>query len=318
MNSMSSPSNNFFSSDNSESRRSEVKSFARSLGFESVGFARIEPVAKESIDNFRQWIACRRNGDMAYLERYEEIREDPALLLADARTMIVVTLNYYPHRLQSPNHPQFAYYAYGNDYHDVMRRRLLSLGDYIRQKYGGNCRPCVDTAPICERYWAVKAGLGFIGKNSQLIIPGKGSYFFLGEIITTVDFYPDQPCTLSCGDCNECVKACPGAAIRGNCQIDARKCLSYLTIEHRGVFPSETHLGNHVYGCDECQKACPLNKFAQPTEIAEFAPSEKFLNLDRNAILTMTPERFSDIFRHSAVKRTKLEGLRRNAAHLDK
>ena len=296
--------------------RRAVEEFARSLDFEAIGFARVEPVRAENTEHYRRWIASHRNGEMGYLERYDDIRENPALLLESARTIIVVALNYFPSRLQDPDRPQFAYYAYGRDYHEVLRDRLFALGSFIKERYGGEVRPCVDTAPIRERYWAVKAGLGFVGKNSQLIIPDKGSYFFLGELLTSVEFEPTQPCELSCGDCNECIKACPGKAIRPNCQIDARHCLSYLTIEHRGELPPDVDLGNHVYGCDDCQRACPYNRFAHPTGVAEFSPSDAFLSLDRDAILEMTPSEFSEIFRHSAVRRARLEGLRRNAQRI--
>ena len=291
---------------------------ARELGFSAVGFARVEDVDAEAAESYDKWISEHRHGDMAYLERYADIRSNPALLLEGASTVIVAAMNYYPKKRQRQDVPQFAFYAYGHDYHEVVRERLQMLGEFVRENYGGTTRACVDTAPIRERYWAVRAGVGFIGKNSQLIIPDKGSFFFIGELLTTVAFEPDAPCGDTCGDCTACIKACPGHAICSGNRIDARRCLSYLTIEHRGELPADVNLGNHVYGCDECQLVCPHNRNAAPTDISEFEPSEKFLAIDREAILAMTPAEFSDIFRHSAVRRAKLEGLQRNARHIIK
>ena len=289
---------------------------ARELGFSAVGFARVEDVDAEAAENYSKWISEHRHGDMAYLERYSDIRSNPALLLEGASTVIVAAMNYFPSKRQRLDVPQFAFYAYGRDYHEVVRERLQKLGEFVKENFGGATRACVDTAPIRERYWAVRAGVGFIGKNSQLIIPNRGSFFFIGELLTTVGFEPDEPCSASCGDCTACIKACPGHAICSGKRIDARRCLSYLTIEHRGELPDDIDLGDHVYGCDECQLVCPHNLNAEPTDIAEFEPSEKFLALDREAILAMTPTEFSDIFRHSAVRRAKLEGLLRNASHI--
>lgn len=293
-----------------------LRLLSEGLGIAALGVARVEPVGQSAADSYRRWIADGRHGSMAYLDRYHDIRTNPELLLPGARSIIVAAFNYYPRRFQRPDAPQFAYYAYGRDYHDVVHGRLNTLADRIRASAGGEFRVCVDTAPLFERYWAVKAGIGVRGLNSQLIIPGKGSYFFLGEILTTLDITPDSPATGGCGSCGACIKACPAKAINGDGTIDARKCLSYLTIEHRGELPQGTALGNHVYGCDECQKSCPHNRHACATDIDEFAPSEAFLSLDREKILNMTDDDFRAIFRHSAVKRTKLTGLIRNAGRL--
>ncbi len=249
---------------------------------------------------------------MGYLARNMELRNDPRGLLPSAKTVIVAAFNYYPKHLQPAENPQFAYYAYGRDYHEVVRERLNALADFIKERYGGDTRVCVDTAPLHERYWAQKAGIGFEGVNSQLIIPGRGSYFFLGEVLTSVDFTPSAPCDCDCGRCGACMRACPAGAIKGDGTIDASRCLSYLTIEYRGDLPDDTPAGNRIYGCDACQLVCPHNRHAQPTDIADFAPSERFLTLDEERIAALTPESFNAIFRHSAVKRTKLSGLLRN------
>lgn len=287
------------------------------LGIARLGIAAVEPVEAEAASSYSRWIADGRHGAMAYLERHNDLRMNPELLLPGARSIIVAAFNYYPSKLQRDDVPQIAYYAYGRDYHEVVRERLTALASVVKSRYGGETRVCVDTAPLLERYWAVKAGLGFRGLNSQLIIPDLGSYFFLGEILTTARLAPDAPMVATdCGKCGACVKACPGKAIGDDGALDARRCLSYLTIEYRGELPADVSLGNRIYGCDACQRACPHNAEAKPTEIEEFHPGEEFLSLDREAFATMTPEKFSRLFRHSAIKRTKFSGLLRNLTHL--
>ncbi len=295
-----------------------ITSQAASLGIETIGFAAAEPVSEESDRQFSSWIEKNYHGDMTYLDRYHDVRRDPRLLLPSARTIIVTAINYFQRQKQSPDAPQIASYALGQDYHEVVKERLSALAGFIKENWGGETRVCVDTAPLRERYWAVKAGIGFIGRNNQLIIPDKGSYFFLGAILTTVEFAPDDPCRLSCMNCGACIKRCPARAIHLDGYIDARRCLSYLTIEYRGELPADIPLGNLVYGCDTCQSVCPHNFKAKPTEIPEFSPSEELLSLDRKAMEEMTQEQFSAIFRHSAVKRTKYAGFMRNLAALDK
>ncbi len=293
-----------------------IREYARSLGVASLGIACAGPVDSKAVEAYRSWIAQGCHAGMEYLDRYHDVRDDTRLLLDDARSVVVCAFNYYPPVRRDSSLPEFALYSYGKDYHEVVRERLSLLAGIIREKFGGQTRVCVDTAPIRERYWARQAGIGFIGRNDQLIIPGKGSCFFLGEIISTVEFQPDEPCRLTCGDCGACVRACPGNAIREDGFIDASRCLSYLTIEHKGEFDDSVKLGNHVYGCDECLKVCPHNRYATPTDIAEFSPSENFLSLDCDTIAALTPERFNSIFRHSAIRRTKLAGLLRNLRHL--
>lgn len=211
----------------------ELRDVALRLGASRLGIAAVHDVDEAEMKRYRDWIAAGCHGEMQYLDRYHDARVNPAGLLAGARSVIVCAFNYYPPALQRGDAPQFAYYSYGKDYHEVVRGRLSALAAYIHETYGGDTRVCVDTAPLPERYWAVEAGLGFKGLNSQLIIPGLGSYFFLGEIITTVEFAPDERIESDCGSCGACVRSCPGKAIR-NGEIDARRCLSYLTIEYRG------------------------------------------------------------------------------------
>lgn len=294
-----------------------IRNHAASLGVSALGIAAAMPVERNAAECYKKWVGAGCHAGMEYLDRYHDVREDPRLLLEGAKSVIVCAFNYYPAVRRDKKLPEFAFYSYGADYHEVVRGRLGQLAAMIREEFGGETRVCVDTAPLRERYWAQRAGVGFIGRNNQLIIPGKGSYFFLGEILTTVEFIPDEPCRLSCGDCMACVKSCPGNAILPDGSVDARRCISYLTIEHKGEFDAPLNLGNHIYGCDECQLVCPHNRNAVPADIAEFQPSEAFMSLDREAIEGLTPEKFNSIFRHSAIKRAKLAGLLRNLRHLD-
>lgn len=290
----------------------DLRDVAQTLGFYRIGAAAAGPVSDEAALSYRQWIGGGLHGSMAYMERYGDLRDDPRLLLPGARTIIVVAMSYYHQERQEGL--RIASYAHGDDYHIILRDRLQRLAEAIKTRYGGETRVAVDTAPLRERYWAVKAGIGFIGCNSQLIVPGAGSYFFLGSVLTTVEFVADSPCTDSCMQCGRCVEACPGQAIiaGGKC-IDARRCLSYLTIEHRGDLPENVVLGNRLYGCDECQRVCPHNSSPPVTPVAEFHLRDGLRNLTAESVLSMTQERFSRVFSRSAVKRAKLAGLVRNA-----
>lgn len=276
----------------------------------------VDPVAEE---RYRRWIDSGRAAAMDYLARYPDVRHDPRMLLEGARSMVIGAFPYLPPRLQPAGVPQFARYAYGRDYHLVLRERMeKEVVAAIKEHAGGETRVCVDTAPLRERYWAERAGVGFIGRNNQLIVPGAGSWVLLATVVTTAEIPPTLPeKKMKCPEgCDLCLRACPGKALPGDSTVDARRCLSYLTIEHRGELPEGLRLGNRVYGCDECQKVCPLNRDAAPTAIADFHPTEEFLSLDRESLAGMTPETFSALFRRSAVRRTKLSGLLRNMAHL--
>lgn len=300
---------------------SELRRRLKDAGVFKSGIARVEAVDAATVTGYDRWLSEGMNGEMAYLEKYHDIRSNPALLLPGARSVVSCAFNYWWGPVDSPL--RWASYALGDDYHDVVRGRLQSVADAITTETGAECRVCVDTAPILERYWAVRSGVGFIGLNQQLIIPGAGTHFFLGEIITTLDLSPDAPCTLTCGECRRCLRACPGRALRENDKapgnpasdvtLDSRRCLSYLTIEYRGEFPEGTRPGKHIYGCDVCQEVCPHNSKAPLSDIEEFRPRAAILRLDTDAILEMRQEDFSAIFRKSAIKRTKLAGLQRNA-----
>lgn len=289
---------------------------ASRLGVEKIAFASIDPVDDEARNIYQRWIEGRHHGEMAYMEKYSDVRDNPALLLPGAKTIVCCAINYQPRQRQDTNVPQIASYALGRDYHEVVRELLSTLATYIEQLIGAKTRVCVDTAPLRERYWAVKSGLGFVGINNQLIIPSRGSRFFLGEILITEKFPSDEPCTQKCLRCGACVKACPARAINADGSIDTQRCISYLTIEHRGDLPADVKLGNKVYGCDVCQDVCPHNHCSSPTTISDFHASEALLKLDEEAMKTLTPEQFSALFRHSAIKRTKYVGFMRNLSRV--
>lgn len=273
---------------------------------------------------------------MTYLAANLEIRRNPALLLSDGQdprpggTIISIAFPYYSGDPYRPEKLKISRYALGDDYHEVIRKRLRPVASYITAETGHETRICVDTAPILERHWAVEAGLGFIGRNSQLIIPGQGSHIFLAEIVTRAILPPNKPCTLSCPpDCIRCIRACPALSSNQpqtlSYSFDARLCHSYLTIEHRGEFPAGFHLRpSRIYGCDLCLEICPLShptpSYSQTNTstscLPEFTPRENLLSLTADNIRSLTPESYAILFRHSPIKRAKLPSLLRNLMHL--
>lgn len=295
----------------------EIKKKAQEIGFDACGIAQVTAADSEALF-FDRWLKKGNHAGMTYLENHREIRLNPAGLVEGAKTVISVALNYYPSQKLPPETPHIAYYAYGKDYHFVVKEMLNDLWNALfppaetGQAETRTARFFTDSAPILERYWAWKAGLGWIGKNTNLIIPGKGSFFFLGEIVTSLeaDHY-DTPQKNRCGRCSRCLEACPTGALEAPRRLNARKCLSYLTIENRGDIPAAQAacLGNRLYGCDTCQEVCPWNRFARPTRVEAFRPSEELLHLNREKIDRMTEEDYRRIFARSAVKRAKYEGL---------
>lgn len=292
-----------------------IKEKALEIGFDACGFAKAEGVEEKDILSLKSWLDNNYHGEMGYMANHFDKRTNPIALVEGAKSIISVSLNYYPYQKQLESVPQFAYYAYGKDYHDIVKDKLHQLLNYI-QTINPNItgRAFCDTAPLLERYWAMKAGLGFIGKNSLLIIPKKGSYFFLGEIVIDAGLDYDTPCTLSCGRCTRCLNACPTNALISPAVVNAQRCISYQTIENKGEIDSNIipYMSNRFYGCDICQQVCPWNRYARPHKTEEFNPSEAFLSLDEARIENLSIEEYQEIFKGSAVKRAKLSGLKRN------
>ena len=305
----------------------QIKARARELGFDLVGIAGAEPSVFQA--EYRAWVERGFAGEMGYLTRNMERRLDPRELLPDARSIIAVGMNYYADAEEGPGTPKnepgkaiFARYARGDDYHDVMTARLKLLLDTLKTIAGAGVegRVYVDAGPLLEREVAQRAGLGWFGKNTMLINTRRGSYFFLGEIVTNAELTPDSPAVGGCGTCRKCLDACPTSAIIAPYELDARRCLSYLTIEQKGAIPEEfrpalSEAGNRIYGCDICQEVCPFNqRRAAPTEEPAYQPRESVSNSPLIDLLLMNEEEFREKFRKSPVKRAKRRGLRRNAA----
>ncbi|MGM9870007.1 MAG: tRNA epoxyqueuosine(34) reductase QueG [Sodaliphilus sp.] len=292
-----------------------VKAEARRIGFDAVGFAQARPVSREVAQAFTQWIAQGKHHCMAWAANHTDLRLDPTRLVPGAQTVISLAVNYLPKQIPLSAPSAVARYAVGNDYHEVLRKMGMQLAAFIESISGHASRVCVDSAPILERYWAQQAGLGFTGRNTLLIIPGRGSFFFLCELVTSLPLPPDEPCTLSCGDCGACERQCPGGALHDGV-LDAKKCLSCQTIENRDPQLPDwvaQRIGHRLYGCDECQLACPHNRHATPSFHPEFQARESILSLSAEQVLAMDQAQFSATFRHSPIKRTKLAGLQRNA-----
>lgn len=293
-----------------------IKSQASRLGFDACGFASATPVDDEAESRYDRWIELGHNGCMQWAAGHRDLRHDPSMLLEGAQTVIALAMNYYPARFQPEGTLRVAYYAYGRDYHEVLREKMSELAHFIEQITHCATRPCVDSAPIRERYWAQRAGLGFIGRNNCLIIPGKGSYFFLGEIVTSASLPPDEPCTLTCGNCGKCVEACPAGALHREGAADCNRCLSCLLIEnHEATLPTWVSdvVGDKVVGCDECQLCCPHNAPAKATQVEDFAPTQAVMTLTRQGVEAMTSSQFKRAFAHSAISRLRYKTLLRNA-----
>lgn len=294
-----------------------IKSKAKSLGLPDCAILPIEFLKTEK-EHFQKWISNDFHGEMNYMERNVEKRLNPELLFENAKTIIVVLQNYYPSITPiDSTAPILSKYAYGVDYHFVLKDKLKLLLEFIQTEIQPcNGRPFVDSAPVLERAWAKKAGLGWIGKNSNLITIEHGSFFFIGELILDVELpYDNQKLVADhCGKCTRCIDACPTKAIVADRVIDARKCISYQTIELRGELDSELKgkFENRVFGCDICQDVCPWNLKSEPHNEPDFIPSEKLLHLTRTEWMEMDKSLFNELFRKSAVKRTGFDGLKRN------
>lgn len=295
----------------------KIKAKALELGFTKVGIARAEELTEEG-SRLREWLARGYHGSMEWMTRNVEKRTDPRLIVPDARSVICVAMNYYtPFQHSSgPTVGKISRYAWGDDYHDILIEKLKTLWSWMEQEFPeAEGRYYVDTGPVMDKVWAQRAGIGWIAKHTNLITQEVGSWVFLGELITTLELEYDTPATDHCGSCTLCIEACPTGAIVEPYVVDSNRCISYLTIEHRGDIDNE--LGrlfqNWIYGCDICQDVCPWNrKFAAETQEPRFFPRSWNIAPELDTWREMTQEEFAARFRHSPIKRTKAEGLKRN------
>lgn len=297
---------------------------ALEIGFHKVGFARAEALVEEGA-RLREWLAAGYNADMAWMEREPEKRSDPRLLFEGARSVIVLALNYYtPHEhTDAAGEGKISRYAWGDDYHDVVKAKLRELLGWIKAEVpGADGKVCVDTAPMMDKAWAVRAGLGWIGKHTNLITQEYGSWVFIGELIVNFELeYAPEVVPEHCGNCTACLEACPTGAITAPFLVDSKACLSYATIELRSAELSpgiEENMEGWLYGCDICQDVCPWNRFQKPTGEPAFEPRKGETSIALEEILSLSPEQYAERFRRTAIKRAKLGGLQRNAAALKK
>ncbi|HWP81634.1 MAG TPA: tRNA epoxyqueuosine(34) reductase QueG [Bacteroidota bacterium] len=293
-----------------------IKSKARELGFAKVGIARVEVLTQEGA-RLQEWLHRGYHGTMDWMARNTEKRIDPANVLPGAKSIVCVAMNYYVEQQHSsdPSVGKISRYAWGDDYHIVMTERLNRLLEFIVEEVPGvRGRVYVDTGPVMDKAWAVRAGIGWLGKHTNVITRELGSWVFLGEILLDVELTYDEPIADYCGSCTACIEACPTGAIVDPYVLDSTKCISYLTIEHKGEIPNELkpRFQNWIYGCDICQDVCPWNRFQQPTDEKAFAPRQENIAPSLKELEALSPEEFSRRFRKSPVKRTKLSGLVRN------
>ena len=292
------------------------------LGFQKVGIVSAAPLTEEAA-YFNEWLSRGFHGTMAWLGRESEKRFDPMLVFPEARSVIVVLVNYYTDHQheESAETGKISRYAWGDDYHIVVREKLQALLDWIRaENPDASGKICVDTAPMMDKAWAVRSGLGWLGKHTNLISTEVGSWVFIGEILLNLELdYDTQIVDDHCGTCTACIDACPTNAIVEPYVVDSRKCISYATIELRDEkLPTEITANQQgwLYGCDICQDVCPWNRFEMPTNETRFEPRSGETALDLNSLIEMNHEEYRERFRHSAIKRAKLTGLKRNAAAL--
>lgn len=297
----------------------QIKEKARDLGFFYCGISKADFLEEEA-PRLEQWLKNNRHGKMGYMENHFDKRLDPRLLVDGAKTIISLLLNYYPEKQQREDVPKLSKYAYGEDYHDVIRDKLRELMGWIHEHIGEvDGRVFVDSAPVMDKAWAKKSGLGWIGKNSNLIHPKHGSFFFIAELILDLELEPDGPIKDYCGTCTRCIDACPTDAIVQPYVVDGSKCISYLTIELKDQLLPEEFRGkmdNWMFGCDICQDVCPWNRFSKPHNEPRLNANEELLSLTHSDWKDLTEEVFRELFRHSAVKRTKWTGLTRNISFL--
>jgi epoxyqueuosine reductase len=291
-----------------------IKAEAKRLGFLSCGIAKAEFLEHEA-PRLETWLNNNHQGKMSYMENHFDKRLNPTLLVDDAKSVISLLLNYYPSKTQNPNSYKISKYAYGEDYHFVIKQKLSELLHSIQSQIGEvSGRAFVDSAPVLDKAWAAKSGLGWIGKNSNLITQKVGSFYFIAELIVDLDLKYDNPTTDHCGTCTACIDACPTEAIVSPYVVNGSKCISYFTIELKDAIPLEmkNKMDDWMFGCDICQDVCPWNRFSKPHAEPLFNPKKEILDFTYKDWDEITTETFNKVFKNSAVKRTKLTGLQRN------
>lgn len=293
-----------------------IREKAMALGFEDCGFAKVEELSAEA-RYLEAWLNQDRHGKMAYMANHFDKRINPSKLVEGVKSVISLSFNYFTRQKQKDaGAPKIAMYALGADYHEVVRARLEQLLEFIRQQAGAVSGRCfVDSAPVLEKAWAKRSGIGWIGKNTNLLTKRKGSYFFLAEIMVDLELEYDSPVKDYCGKCTKCIDACPTGALFGPYQLDASRCISYFTIELKDQMLPEAYKGkfnNWMYGCDICQQVCPINAQARPHQEPAFAPEPELLEMNRGDWLALQQDKFDTLFKHSAVKRIKYKRLKRN------
>ena len=291
-----------------------IKTEAKRLGFLSCGISKAQFLEEEA-PRLESWLKNNMQGEMRYMENYFEKRLDPSLLVQDSKSVISLLLNYFPENQPEENSYKISKYAYGTDYHIVIKNKLKELLNYIHEEIGEvGGRAFVDSAPVLDKAWAAKSGLGWIGKHTNLITKQVGSFYFIAEIIIDIELEYDHPVTDHCGSCTACIDACPTDAIVESYKVDGSKCISYFTIELKNEIPKEysTQFEDWIFGCDICQDVCPWNRYSKVHNEPLFNPKPELLTYTKKDWEDITEEVFQELFKNSAVKRTKYSGLKRN------
>lgn len=291
-----------------------IKAEAQRLGFLSCGISKAEFLEEEA-PRLEKWLNDNMHGEMHYMTNHFDKRLDPTLLVPGARSVVSLLYNYYPSETQEPGSYKISKYAYGQDYHYVIKDKLKSLYNFIREEIGEVAgRAFVDSAPVLDKVWAARSGLGWIGKHSNLLTQQLGSFYFVAELILDLELDTDRPVTDHCGDCTACIDACPTEAIVKPYVVDGSKCISYFTIELKNEIPAtfSGKFDDWIFGCDICQDVCPWNRFSKKHAEPLFEPRSEILNMTKSEWEEITEEVFQDIFKKSAVKRTRFEGMKRN------
>jgi epoxyqueuosine reductase len=303
---------------NKEKYTQLIKAEAKRLGFLSCGISKAEFLEEEA-PRLEKWLNQNRHGQMAYMEDYFDKRLDPTLLVEDGKSVISLLLNYYPSEFQNEESYKISKYAYGKDYHNVIKKKLKKLLNTIKREIGEvSGRAFIDFAPVMEKAWAAKSGLGWLGKNNNLLTKQVGSFYFIAELIVDLELEYDHATTDHCGSCTACIDACPTQAIIQPYVVDGSKCISYFTIELKDNLPQEMKgkLDDWVFGCDVCQDVCPWNKFSKPHNEPLFNANPELLSFTKKDWEEITEDTFNKVFKGSAVNRTQLSGFKRNIAFL--